>query len=191
VDTWLYRLRCRPCEQTFTLLPALLGPRRRYPVEVVGIALDHALDSDASVRRIAVEMSGLTVPPGQDVSITDALQWPLRPRPSYQRIFVWLQELCTVAKGISQAVLAWSLRLQPDQGVIHDLATDTDWIRAKGRSDEKRDQLQASALLRKLVLGIPVLEAARLGWPEALNRFIERILGGFPSRGPPATHGET
>jgi hypothetical protein len=136
-------------------------------------------------------MSGLAVPPDGELSMTDALLWPLRPKPSYQRIFAWLQEFCIVAKSNSQAVMAWSLRLQPDHPVLHDLATDTEWIRDKGRSDEKRDQLQDAVLLRKLVLGIPALGAARLGWHEALNRFIERILGRSFSRAPPATHGET
>lgn len=191
VETWLYRLRCRPCERTFTLLPTFLRPRGRYLAAVVGVTYESFLSSGASVRQIAVEVSGLAVNPAGDVRITDALLLSLRPRPSYQCIFAWLKEFCAAAKSISLAVMAWSLRIQPDHGVLHDLATDTDWLRAKGRSDEKRDQLQAAALLRKLVLGIPALEAGRLGWPEALNRFIERILGALPSRAPPATHGDT
>ena len=191
VETWLYRLRCRPCKQTFTLLPTFLGPRRRYLAEVVGVVYESFLSSGASVRQIAVEMSGLAVPPGGNVRITDALLGSLRPRPSYQRVFAWLKEFCASAKSISQGLMAWSLRLQPDHGVLHQLAADTDWIRGKARTDQKGEQLQAAAMLRKLVLDIPALEAARLGWPEALSRFIERILGGSSSRAPPATHGET
>ena len=191
VETWFYRLCCRPCKRTFTLLPTFLGPRRRYLTEVVGVVYESCLSSGASVRQIAVEMSGMAVPPGGNVRITDALLWSLRPRPSYQRIFAWLKEFCARAKSISQAMMAWILRLQPDSGVLHQLAADTDWIRGKARTDEKREQLQAAAVLRKLVLGIPALEAARLGWPEALSRFTERVLGAVPSRAPPATHGDT
>jgi hypothetical protein len=191
VETWLYRLCCRPCKRTFTLLPTFLGPRRRYLADVVGVVYESCLNSGASVRQIAVEVSDMAVPPGEDIRITDALLWSLRPRPSYQQIFAWLREFGAAAKRISQDLMAWSLRLQPDHGVIHQLAADTEWIRGKARTDDKGDQLQAAAMLRKLVLGIQALGAARLGWHEALNRFIERILGGSASRDPPATHGET
>jgi hypothetical protein len=61
----LFRLRCRPCHVTFTLLPDLLIPYRRYLAPIVEKAVGDYVSTGASCRGLAVALSGTVVPVGE------------------------------------------------------------------------------------------------------------------------------
>lgn len=182
----IFRLRCRPCKLTVTLLPDFLRPHQLYLVEVQEEATGAYLTKPASFRKTAVQVSGATVPTG--VSVTDALLHQVRTMPSFQQIFGWVQQFAARASRLCTELLAWSLRLQPDHDVLHQVATDTDAIGAKGKSEEKRSQLRAGVLLIALVQAIPALDAAHQGWLRALGAFVRQVLGRIPGPGPPLPH---
>ncbi len=178
----LFRLRCRPCHVTFTLFPDLLIPYRRYPGPTIEKAVGDYMFTGASCRGLAVALSGVVVPVGE--SETDALL-SIRLRPSYQSIFDWVKRVCDLAETYSSALLAWNLRLRPDHDALHQLAVETRAVRAKGRSETKKGQLQDAAILEKIAIKILSPVAGKLGWMRLIGRFAIRILERIPWRPPP------
>lgn len=185
-ESWrieLFRLRCRPCRATFTLFPDLLIPYRRYPAPVIEEAVGDYVSTDASCRGLAVELSGAVLPIGQSQS--DSLL-SVRLKPSYQSIFDWIRRACDLAESYSSTLLAWNLRLRPDHQAHHQLATETQGVRAKGRSESKQGQLQNLALLK--TISVKILGPGKLGWMRILGRFVSRVLGQIPWRSVPRPH---
>lgn len=181
-----YRLRCRPCHRTFTLQPDFLRPRQRYLAAVREESIENYCTSPDSYRKVAVAVSGAPLPSG--VSPTDALLHSVHPRPSFQRVFDWVRDFAGRAEGLCQDLLAWCIRLQPDHDALHQLAVSSDALRSKAKSDSKRDQLRACAVLLAILHGIGALHAADLGWQGALDAFERRVLGRIPGPGPPLPH---
>jgi hypothetical protein len=179
----IFRLRCRPCHVTYTLLPDLLIPYRRYLAPIIEKAIGDYVTTDASCRRLAVELSGAEIPAGRGV--TDSLL-SIRLKPSYQSIFGWIKQACDLAESYSGALLAWNLRLRPDHHGHHQIAIDTQVVRAKGRSESKRGQLQNLVILK--TIAVKILGPGKLGWMGIMGRFVSSVMGQIPWRSAPQPH---
>jgi hypothetical protein len=105
----IYRLRCRPCGLTVSLLPDVLRPYGRYALELIESALDAVLEG-ASCRAAAVAVAISNAQLLPDASVTDALIW-LRTKPNYQRIHAWLGRLTRTAAADFGTANAQSLSL--------------------------------------------------------------------------------
>lgn len=150
----LYRLRCKSCRITVTLLPDVLLPRHRYHADLIqrGVA-DYVTTSD-SYRRIAVNLSGITLP--DDQSATDLLN-SIPIRPSFQRLHAWMHRIAFEAAPQTCAIGTWLLRLRPDSHFFHLLASPLPTFHAKSPFETKRRMLADAALLRILLAGTPEL----------------------------------
>lgn len=105
----IYRLRCRPCRLTVTLLPDVLMPYGRYTLGIVE-ATTGAVLAGASCRTAAVEASGAVLP--ADIGVTDALTWTPT-TPSYQRIHSWLAQIVATAAADVAVASEWLVRRAP------------------------------------------------------------------------------
>lgn len=165
----VFRLRCRPCRLTVTLLPETLIPYHRYAAETVEAAITRSLALDGSCRQVAVTLSDPSLP--ADQSITDALL-SLSLRPSYQRIHAWGRRIISLAPTYTVALSAWVLRLRPASDLLPNLALP----------------LHAVPPARKpivLLLHLLAVIAPHAAWVPTLNRFVLRIAGQIPWRAPP------
>lgn len=178
----LFRLRCRPCNLTFTLLPDFLIPYFRYLGEIIAETTGTYLSEKRSYRGIAADKAGLCPLPG--TSITDELV-STPTFPSYQRIFAWVKRLGQLGESYGSSLLSWLLRNQANHEVFHDLAADTRVAESKGLSPEKRQQLRNAALTRLLACRVALDSTPRSSWIVVLARFVSRILGRIPWRAPP------
>ena len=178
----IFRLRCRPCHIVASLLPDFLIPYRRYLGDTVAEAVEMYASTKASYRGLAIERSGAVLP--EDTSTTDALL-SLEIFPSYQSIFGWMKRIGDLAEAYSSGFLAWSVRLKPDQEAFHELATDTELARSKGRSDVKRGQLANAAILVGVLRHFAAEQRTRRSWWQILGSFVAEIMGQVPWRGPP------
>jgi hypothetical protein len=165
----VFRLRCRPCRLTATLLPETLIPYHRYAADVVETAVTHSLAADGSCRRVAITLSAPALP--VDQSITDALL-SVSLKPSYQRIHAWIRRITDLAPPYTIALSAWALRLQPASDLPAQLSVSLDALPPKRKS---------VALLVHLLAVI----APKSAWLPTLNRFVLRITGRIPWRAPP------
>lgn len=165
----VFRLRCRPCRLTATLLPEGLIPYHRYAADVVGAAVTRSLSPGGSCRRVAVSLSAPLLP--ADQSITDALL-SVSLKPSYQRIHAWVTRIKALAPTYTIALSAWVLRLKPESDLLPHLAVPLETM---------LPSLRPVALLVHLlaVIGTPG------DWLPILNRFVLSILGQIPWRPPP------
>lgn len=165
----VFRLRCRPCRLTATLLPDSLIPYHRYAAGVVEAAVTCSLTVDGSCRQVAITISAPSLP--VDQSVTDALlSVPLKP--SYQRIHAWTTRITDLAPTYTIALSAWVIRLRPDSDLLPQLAVSLDAVPLARRS---------VALLVHLLAVI----APKAAWLPTLNRFVLRIAGRIPWRRPP------
>lgn len=174
----IFRLRCRPCGLTVTLLPDLLVPYRRYALGVVEAALS-ALLGGASCRAAAVEASGVELP--ADVSVTDALLWT-RLTPSYQRVHAWLARLTATATPDVQAASEWLVRRVPGGLGAHLVATPLAPVALRSPRAEQRADLTAARLLMRLFATDPDLNPLDHGWLRAWYRFEALVLARSPWR---------
>lgn len=181
----LFRLRCRPCLLTCTLLPDFLIPYFRYSAAIVGDAVGAYFSTSLSYRSVAVATSGTTLPPG--ISVTDALL-SIATRPSYQRVFAWVARLGHLGESYAAALLAWCLRARGDHDALHALAADVEPVRTKGVTAEKQNQLRSAVITRLIASRLPVDGLDHPGWIAVLGRFVARILGQIPWRAPPLPH---
>lgn len=170
----LYRVRCRPCRITATLLPDFLRPFTRYALEIVEAALDACLDG-ASCRTTAVVLSGVTLPEGP--SVTDALTW-IRLTPSFQRVHAWLGAVSAVAQADASEAAAWLVRRNPDALAVSLLTT------APAQYLPSKQVVAATRMLARLFTD-PVLDPERRGWLRAWQHFAAVILKRRPWVGPP------
>jgi hypothetical protein len=168
----LFRLRCRPCRLTVTLLPEFLLPYVRYALGIVEASIDAAIGG-MSRRTVAVVLSGVKLPPGH--SVTDALTW-LKIAPSYQRVHAWLKAAISTATTGIQAAAAWLIRHKPDSLAVELLTAPIQ------PSPRRHKHLTALSLLVRLFTTDPNLNPRRVGWLTAWHRFSSLIL---PRRNPP------
>lgn len=177
----LYRLRCRPCRLTVTLLPDVLAPYGRYPLALVQAAADAVL-AGASCRAAAVATSGAELPAG--VSATDALTW-IRTAPSYQRIHAWLDRIAATAAADVAAAAEWLVRRVPGGIGAHLVTAPLDPAPCRSPRAEKRAALVATRLLARLFCSAADLDPGGQGWLRAWRRFEAVVLQRAPWRRPP------
>jgi len=165
----VFRLRCRPCRLTATLLPETLVPYYRYAAVIIKAAVISSLPVGGSCRRVAVSLSQPQLP--ADQSITDALL-SVSLKPSYQRIHAWLSRITDLAPDYTTALVTWALRLQPESPLLPHLSVSLDAVRP---------------LLKPVALLAHLLEVVgeSADWLPTLNRFVLYIVGQIPWRRPP------
>lgn len=171
----VFRLRCRPCRLTVTLLPEFLLPHTRYALGIVEAAIDAYLGG-TSCRDAAVVLSGVDLPSGP--SVTDALTW-LKVKPSYQRVHAWIAAVTTTSATGVQAAAAWLVRHKPDALSVDVLTTPGEL----GPSHDKR--ITGLRLLVRLFSTDMDLNPRRVGWFTAWHRFATLILPRLSNRPPP------
>lgn len=175
----VYRLRCRPCRVTATLLPDFLVPYTRYATEVVEAAAGKYLGEAGGLRAVAMAISGTVVPPELALSNpTDAIEM-LKLKPGYQRIGAWIARIVERAAADVAAAAAWVTARVPTSIVVDQLTTPLP------PSMRRRDDLDAGRMLVRLFTAVPELNPGRTGWLAAWLRFVAIVLGRTPWRGPP------
>lgn len=179
----LFRLRCRPCGLTLTLLPDCLVPYGRYALSIIETALGAYLDTPKSYRAVALAITGVEV--GTDVSATDALLWT-RLTPAFQRIHAWIDRLCSTASRDVQEITAWLLRRVPTTLAADLLTVPSTTLSAKSPHPLKRKAIEAARLVPRLFTLVPQLDPLHRGWGRAWSRFASSVLHRCPWRGPPA-----
>jgi hypothetical protein len=177
----LYRLRCRPCGITATLLPDFLRPHTRYALDTVQSAIE-ACASGASCRTTALAISGVALPPGP--SVTDALTWT-RLVPGYQRVHAWLRAVAAIAGADVTEAAAWLVRRKPD-------ALAVDLLTSPGDHQASIQVAWSDVRALARLFTDPTLDPMRRGWMRAWQQFSAVILGRRPWAGPsrsPPSHG--
>lgn len=177
----IFRLRCRPCRLTVTLLPDVLIPYVRYALGIVEAAIGTVLEG-ASCRSAAVEVSGAELPTG--VSVTDALTWSPT-TPSYQRVHHWIAQLVATAAADVQAAAEWLVRRVPGGLGAHLVTSPLEPVPHRSPRAEGRAGRAAARLLRRLFTLDPDLNPLPHGWLRAWHRFEALILRRPPWRRPP------
>lgn len=178
-------MQCAACGATVTLLPDGLVPRFRYVAEVIQQALASYLTAKISYRDLSVQLSGAALP--DDVSVTDALL-SVQLVPSYQRIHAWVKHLAMLAVASAQTLTTWILRLRPDSHLFHLFATPIPTFTVRSRSEAKRRELRAAALLLAFVHGTAELSGAmRSAWLSGLSTMTRRLQGWPSLPDPPGT----
>ena len=182
----IFRLRCRPCGITATLLPDFLVPHRRYAAPVVEAGKGMYLDGAGSCREVAMAITGKTVPEAlAPASRTDAIEM-LDLKPGYQRIHAWVSALATTAVADVQAAVAWVTTRVPTSLVVDAQTAPLD-PPSTGRTRDagKRAGLDASRVLVRIFSCVPELNPAGTGWLAASQRFAAVVLKRGPWIGPP------
>ncbi|MBC7543299.1 MAG: hypothetical protein H7338_11265 [Candidatus Sericytochromatia bacterium] len=165
----VFRLRCRPCRLTATLLPETLVPYHRYAAVIIEAAVTRSLTAGSSCRRVAIALVAPDLPADQNQ--TDALL-SVSLKPSYQRIHAWLDRITDLAPDYTTALVTWVLRLKPESPLLPHLSVPLDAV---------PPALKPVALLVHLLAVVG--ESA--DWLPTLNRFVLRIAGMIPWRRPP------
>ena len=177
----IYRLRCRPCGLTVSLLPDILRPYGRYTLELIESALDAVLEG-ASCRAAAVTISSAQLPP--DASVTDALIW-LGTKPNYQRIHAWFNRFTSTAAADLTTAAEWLVHRRPAGLGVHLVTTPLDPAPCRTTRHETRATIMAARLLARLFREDPDLNPLGHGWLRAWHRFEAVILARPPWRRPP------
>lgn len=178
----LFRLRCRPCRLTVTLLPDSLIPYGRHALEIVEAAIGAYVETPQSYRAVAVAIGAVEIAEGS--SLTDTLLW-LNLAPSYQRLHAWVASVAATAEGDVQAISAWLLGLNPASIVADVLAVPLRPLPLKSRLLVKQRGLAAARLLMRLFQLVPELNPHQRSWLVAWGRFAATILPRLLQRGPP------
>lgn len=183
----VFRMRCRPCGLTVTLLPDFLLPFTRYVATVVEAAATLYLTGAGSCRAVALAITGTAV--SDEVlrlsSLTDAVE-DLALKPSFQRIHAWVARLAEQAVTDVQAAAAWATTRVPTSTVVDHQTVPLD-PPAVGptRNAAKRAGLDAARMLVRIFAAVPELNPARTGWLAAWLRFVAVVRRRTPWRGPP------
>lgn len=178
----VFRLRCRPCRLTLTLLPDCLIPYSRYALPIVEEALLAYADTPSSLRAVAVAITG-TVLTGEQ-SVSDTLLWT-HLHPGFQRIHAWATRMAAVATRDLQTAISWLVALVPDTPVVALLSIPLPAVRTKVRSPEKAQGLAAIRLLPRVLALSPELNPHRRSWVSAWLRVAAVLFGRAGWRGPP------
>ena len=180
----VFRLRCRPCSLTATLLPSFLLPGIRYVLAIVQDAVNAYLDGVGSYRTVAIMVTGVVLPAEQSVS--DELMW-ISLKPAYQRVDAWVAGVTGLAVESVRDTAAWLVRLVPTSSIIDHLAVPFEPLATGTSAPAKRAELVAARVLRDIFTHVRELNPRRLGWIGAWLRCLEAIFGRTPWRGPPQT----
>lgn len=174
----IFRLRCRPCGITVTLLPDFLLPYLRYAAEVVEAAVDNYLAGAGSYRAVAVAVVGATVPPELGpTALTDAIE-VLDLRPGYQRVSAWVARIARhAAKDVAEAA-AWLTARVPTSTVVDHLT-----VPLPGQA--RQIGLDGARMLVRIFTDVPELNPAQASWLAAWLRFVALVARRPPWRGPP------
>ena len=191
----IFRLRCRPCGLTVTLLPDFLLPFTRYVASVVMAAVGGYVEGEGSCRGVAVAITGTVVPAhlAACTSLTDALE-VLHLKPGYQRVHAWVARLAASAVADVQVAAAWVTTRVPTSIVV-DHQTVPMAPPAAGRTPDpaKRAGLDAARMLVRIFTAVPELNPARTSWLAAWQCFAAVVVGRpawcGPPRPPPEPHG--
>lgn len=178
----LFRLRCRPCRLTVTLLPDSLIPYGRHALEIVEAAIGAYIESPLSYRAVAMAISAAEIP--ENCSVTDALLW-IKLVPGYQRLHAWVARVAATAATDVQAIASWLLGLNPASIVADVLAVPLNPLPSKSRLRTKQQGLAAARLLMRLFRLVPELNPHQKSWFAAWRRFAATILPRLLQRGPP------
>lgn len=182
----IFRLRCRSCSLTVTLLPDFLLPFTRYVVAVVMESVGAYVDGAGSYRAVAVAITGIVLPADLAVSnLTDALE-VLRPKPGYQRIYSWVTQVAATATADVQLAAAWATTRVPTSTVV-DYQTVPFTPPQAGRTQDavKRTGLDSARMLVRIFTAVRELNPTGTGWLVAWQRFVVVIIRRTPWRGPP------
>lgn len=174
----VFRLRCRPCRITATLLPDFLLPYLRYAAEVVEAGVNGHLGGASSYRAVAFAVAGATVPPDLPPSaLTDAIE-SLKLKPGYQRVSCWVARIVRhAAKDVAEAA-AWITTRVPTSTIVDHLTVPLPGPALPGGRDDVR-------MLARIFSAVPELNPAGTSWVAAWLRFIALVARRPPWRGPP------
>lgn len=182
----VFRLRCRPCAFTATLLPDLLVPYKRYAAAVVERSVSNYLAGTGSYRDVSVAITGTVIPEGLAASsLTDALD-VLKLKPGFQRVHAWVALVAQCAAADVQAAGAWVTARVPTSTVVDHLTVPLPSLPIRRTHDEgKRADLNAARLLMQIFTAVPELNPTRAGWMAAWLRFVEVVTRRTPRLAPP------
>ena len=174
----VFRLRCRPCRITATLLPDFLLPYLRYAAEVVEAGVNGYLGDAGSYRAVALAVAGATVPPDLPPSaLTDAIE-SLKLKPGYQRVSSWVARIVRhAAKDVAEAA-AWITTRVPTSTIVDQLTVPLPGPARPGGLDDAR-------MLARIFAAVPELNPAGTTWIAAWLRFVAFVARRPPWRGPP------
>lgn len=178
----VFRLRCRPCRFTATLLPSFLLPGVRYLLAVVQDAVSTYLDGVGSYRAVAIRVTGVVLP--ADNSVSDVLTWTSL-KPAFQHVHAWVKRVAARAVESVRDTAAWLTRRVPTSTLIDHLAIPLDPLFLTTRDTSKCADLDAARVLRCIFTHVPELNPHNRHWIGAWLRCMETIFGHAPWRGPP------
>lgn len=183
----IFRLRCRPCGLTVTLLPDFLLPFGRYAAAVVETAVSLYLAGAGSYRTVALALTGAVI--SEEVlrlsSPTDAID-DLCLEPGYQRIHAWVARVTEPAVADVQVAAAWVTTRVPTSSVVdHQTVPLTPPQTGRTRDATKRAGLDSARMLVRIFTAVIELNPARTGWLTAWQRFVVVIIRRTPWHGPP------
>lgn len=171
-----------------TLLPDVLLPRRRYHADLIQRGTTGYVTTPDSYRRIAVDLSGITLP--DDQSATDLLlSIPLKP--SFQRLHAWVHRIALEAMSQMRSIATWLLRLSPDSHLLHLLASPLHVFKAKSPDKTKQRILADAALLRTILIDTPELSSPERSssWLTCLHGLLQGIEAAASRSSPPTARG--
>lgn len=174
----IFRLRCRPCRITATLLPDFLMPFLRYAAGVVEAAVNQVFAGGASYRAVAMAVAGAVVPPELAPSaLTDAIE-AVKPKPGYQRVSAWVARIAQqAARDVAEAA-AWLTTRAPTSTLVDHLTVPLPGRARPGGLDDAR-------MLARIFTAVPELNPGSTSWIAAWLRFVALVARRQPWRGPP------
>lgn len=182
----IFRLRCRPCGLTFTLLPDFLLPFGHYAAAVVEAAAGMYLAGAGSYRAVAVALTdaGLSEDDLRLSNPTDATDAKCL-QPGHQRIHAWVTRVAERAVADVQTAAAWATTRVPTSTVVdHQTTPLTPPDTGRSRDAAKRAGLGAARMLVRS-FAVPELDPAGMGWFAAWRRFVAVVLRRTPWSVPP------
>ena len=165
----IFRLRCRPCGVTVTLLPDFLLPFGRYATAVVEAAVELYLAGTGSYRKVALTLAHAVVPEEvlQFSTPTEAID-DLCLEPGYQLIHAWA-----------------TTRVPTSTVVDHQTTPLTPTQTGRTQSPAKRAGLDAARMLVRIFASVRELNPAGMSWLAAWRRFVAIVIPLTSWPGPP------
>lgn len=189
----VFRMRCRPCGLTVTLLPDFLLPFGHYAVAVVETAVGMYLAGVGGYRAVAVALTGAGL--AEDElrlsNPTDTVDAKCL-RPGHQRVHAWVARVAERAVPDVQVAAAWATTRVPTSTVVDQQTTPlTPPHAGQSQGAAKRADLGAARMLVRIFAAVPELNPAGTGWFAAWQRFVAVVIRRTPwapSRSPPEPH---
>ena len=183
----IFRLRCRPCGVTVTLLPDFLLPFGRYATAVVEAAVELYLAGTGSYRKVALTLAHAVVPEEvlQFSTPTEAID-DLCLEPGYQLIHAWVARVAARAVSDVQVAAAWATTRVPTSTVVdHQTTPLTPTQTGRTQSPAKRAGLDAARMLVRIFASVRELNPAGMSWLAAWRRFVAIVIPRTSWPGPP------